>query len=228
MKIKPSKPITFEELEKLKEQKQAIVNEKKRTENKALLGSLKKPTKTKDRFYLPVLHLNDATQWESQPLANRIRFTDEVAYKTCLGNCCGVEGLKAGCCQMDPEDLEHVLGPVTEEWITDTINWLKRKKIMVSRADIVIDFEEGRVIGERFFTGHRKIVFQSIESYPIIRFQINGPRFSCKFLGPVSGKCTIYEQRPAMCREYLCQYVKSHFLIRTSPKAHPNTYKKDR
>lgn len=182
----------------------------------------KEQEKKYDRYYLPVLYINDQTQWESKPVSERKHFTPEVAKKTCLGNCCGVKGLRAACCQLDPEDLEHVLGPVDEQWIKKIIKWFKNKGINVTRHDIVIDYEEGKIIGRTFFNDHP--VFKSPDSYPILRMQINGMRFCCKFLNVQNGMCTIYEQRPDMCRNYLCAYVKANFLVKT--QNHPNTYKK--
>jgi Fe-S-cluster containining protein len=178
--------------------------------------------KKRDRFYLPVLYINDPTQWESKPLSERKHFTPEVAKDTCVGNCCGVEGLRAGCCQLDPDDIEHVLGPVDEDWIKKTIKWFKNKGISLTRHDIVIDFEEGKLIGRTFFNDHE--VFKSPDSYPILRIQANGQRFACKFLNVYNGMCTIYPVRPGMCSSYLCAYVKSNFLVKT--ENHPNTYKK--
>ena len=184
--------------------------------------------KKQGKFYLPVLRINDVDSWESLPVEKRVHFTDKVAYNTCVGNCCGIPGLKAGCCHMDMEDLEHVLGPIDnkpgEHWIQDIVKWFRHKGVMVGRADIVIDFEEGKLIGTKFFDSHP--VFFKEESYPILRFQVDGPRFVCKFLNTDSGKCTIYEKRPNMCRFYLCQHVKANFLVR-SPD-HPNTYIKVR
>jgi len=180
--------------------------------------------KVPSKFYLPVLRINDPTQWESKPLSERVHFTDEVAKKTCLGNCCGVKDLRAGCCQLDVDegDMEHVLGPVDEDWIKKTIHWMKKKGLNVTRHDLVIDYDEGKLIGQQFFHDHE--VFKQKDTYPILRIQANGKRFACKFLNVHNGMCTIYEQRPNMCRDYLCEYVKSNFLART--KEHPNTYKK--
>lgn len=180
--------------------------------------------KKRAKFYLPVLHINDSSQWESKPLSERQHFTGENAKKTCLGNCCGVEDLKAGCCQMDPDDMEHVLGPVDEPWIKKAIKWFRTKGMNVTRHDIVIDFEEGKLIGRTFFHDHQ--VFKDPSSYPILRIQASGLRFACKFLNVHNGMCTIYENRPDMCRDYLCEYVKSNFLVKT--KDHPNTYTKVR
>ena len=221
--IKPSrKSLNLEDL--MKQQKpvsfpKVNVSSKKNEEDDqdALTGE-----KKRDKFYLPVLYINDPTQWESKPLSERQHFTSDIAKKTCLGNCCGVEGLRAGCCQLDPEDLEHVLGPVDEDWIKKTIKWFRKKGINVTRHDIVIDYEEGKLIGRAFFNDHA--VFKSPDSYPILRIQANGLRFSCKFLNVHNGMCTIYEQRPNMCRDYLCSYVKANFLVKTHN--HPNTYKK--
>lgn len=232
MEIKPKKSLTFEEIKEIERKKQEFENSLKQEANRKFLGNLRsknQPTQNKEnRFHLPVLHINDPTQWPSQPLENRLRFTDEVAYKTCLGNCCGVEGLKSACCQMDPEDMEHVLGPVDEDWIKDIVRWLNLKGISATRSDIVIDYEEGKIIGEKFFNGERKAVFQAKETYPILRFQVQGPRYACKFLNPNTGKCNIYEKRPNMCRGYYCQYINANFLVRTNKKDHPNTYVKIR
>lgn len=103
---------------------------------------------TEDKYYLPVLNINHIPQWESKPINERKKFTDEVALETCLGNCCGVEGLKGACCHLDPVDLEHVLGPVDEDWIRDTIKWFRKKNIPCNRTDLVIDYEEGKFLGE--------------------------------------------------------------------------------
>ncbi len=183
--------------------------------------SLEKQNK-EDKWYVPKLNINDPLMWPSQPMENRRHFTDKMAEETCLGNCCGVPGVKGACCHLDPDDLEHVLGPLDEEWIKGIIKWLQKQGITARRADIVIDYEEGKIIGEKFFNGHK--VFESPGSYPMMRFQIVGPRFACKFLNADSAKCTIYSKRPDMCRNYLCSYVKANFLVRT--KGHPNTYQK--
>jgi len=76
------------------------------------------------------------------------------------------------------------------------------------------------LIGVNHFNGHK--IFEQKTSYPMMRIQVFGPRWACKFLNVNSGMCTIYDKRPDMCRDYLCQYVKSNFLVRTKTK--PNTY----
>lgn len=179
-------------------------------------------TKKADRFFLPVLHLNKEDFWGSKPISERKHFTGDVAVKTCLSNCCGYEGLKSACCTLDPWDLEHILGPIDEKWIVKILSFFRKKGMFLTRSDIVIDYEEGRVIGRTHFNGHA--IFEQKTSYPMLRIQVNGPRWVCKFLNPHNGKCNIYESRPSMCRDYLCQYVKTNFLVKT--KKNPNQWKK--
>lgn len=222
--IKPSgKTISLEDL--VKNDRAPVYVQKTSLTPKKLEETIEDGTeqnKKRDKFYLPVLYINDATQWPTKPNSERQHFTDAVAKETCLGKCCGVEGLRAACCQLDPEDLEHVLGPVDEEWIKKTIKWFKNKGMNVTRHDIVIDYEEGKLIGQTWFNDHE--IFKMPDTYPILRIQANGQRFACKFLNVHNGMCTIYEHRPNMCRDYLCAYVKANFLVKTHN--HPNTYKK--
>jgi Fe-S-cluster containining protein len=172
-----------------------------------------------NRYYLPVLHINDPSIWESKPVSERLHFTSEVATETCLKNCCGQLGLKSACCIMDPDDMEHVLGPVSEADIKKIVNHFKKKGFNFTRSDVVIDFEEGKLLGQTFFNDHP--VFKREDSYPIMRIQTFGPRFACKFLNVHNGKCNVYSFRPEMCSNYLCSYVKSNFLVKTKKG---NTY----
>lgn len=219
--IKQSRSLTVEELLELEGPLDPI----EPTSQDA--GSLRLPKdanikqlKEDNKYYLPVLYLNDAAMWESRPKKSRLRFDDKQATETCLSNCCGHPGVKNACCLLDPDDLEHILGPVTEKWIKRIVKWFNRKGICVTREDIVIDQEEGELIGANHFNGHK--VFNSPDSYPMLRIQAFGPRFACKFLNVHNGKCTIYSQRPDMCQGYYCQYVKSNFLVKA--KGTTNTY----
>ena len=210
--LKPSKKLSLEEYEKLFGEIKYDDNDLK-----------KEKEEIKDRFYLPVLNLNSPDCWTPKPLEKRKYFTSDVAIKTCLENCCGVEGLKSACCILDTVDLEHVLGPVDEKWIKKIIKYFKSKGFKnITRHDVVIDYEEGKIIGDTFFNGNK--IFHERTSYPILRIQAVGPRFACKFLNYRTGKCIIYHIRPDMCKNYYCQYVKCNFLVATNDR--PNVYKK--
>lgn len=213
LKTTPKRTISLEELEDSYEETPVFVAGKNK-------GSLindedldPKKLRQDMKFFLPVLKINHVEMWPPLPKAERKHFTDEVAKQTCLSNCCGHAGLKSACCRMDPADLEHVLGPLDEEWIAQIIKWFKKKNIHLTRHDVVIDFEEGQIIGRNLFNSHP--IFEDKKSFPIMRFQVDGPRYSCKFLNNQTGMCTIYESRPDMCRNYLCNFVKSNFLVKS-------------
>lgn len=220
MTVKRIGSISIEELIKKNEAEDAAIAKALIKSDKRLEGSELKEAKKENKFYLPVLNINKPEFWEPLPASERKHFTDSVAKETCLSRCSGVDGLKAGCCKLDPNDLEHVLGPLPEEYIQKLIKWFQKKGINFKRQDLVIDFEEGQIIGRNFFNGHP--VFEEPKTYPIFRFDVDGPRFSCKFLNNQSGMCSIYEMRPDMCRNYLCNYVKSNFL--TKSKKNPNVW----
>lgn len=198
-----------------------IILETKST--KSLTGDELKAAKKENRFYLPVVYLNHMDMHPPKPNSERQHWTDEKAMETCLGNCCGIPGAKSMCCRMSPDNLEHVLGPIDEKWIKKIVEWFNKRDIVVTRHDIVIDYEEGKLIGQNFFNGNA--VFEKKDSYPIMRIQAEGPHFACKFLNNMTGKCNIYPMRPTpMCDTYLCGYVKSNFFVRSKEK--PNTWAK--
>lgn len=222
MKLQQKKTLSVDDLVQL--DKQAAANKPLSSINKT--DDLNTEDKTpNDRYYLPVLNINHTKEWEPKPLSERKHFTDEIALETCLGNCCGVSGLKAGCCLMDTQDLEHVLGPVDENCIKKIVKYFRKKGLNYSRQDIVIDYEEGRIIGENLFKDAPNArIFQEKGAYPIMRFQVLGPRYACKFLNPQTFKCQIYEARPVMCSSYYCNYITTNFLVKT--KVHPNRWRK--
>jgi Fe-S-cluster containining protein len=165
----------------------------------------------KNKWHMPRLNVNDDTFYEA--VENPTLFTDKVALDTCLGNCCGVKGLKAACCHLNPDTLEHVLGPVDEKWIKEFIKIMHSTNGMtLTRSDIVVDYEEGKIMGKQLFNDHP--VFQDPKAYPFLRMQVYGPRYACKFLNPQTNKCGIYAHRPTFCRNYYCSYVKANFLVR--------------
>lgn len=192
----------------------------KKTKQKQHTKEELKEAKKDNKHYLPILSLNYSDMWDSKPKSERKIFTDKVATETCLSNCCGVPGVFAACCRLDPDDLEHILGPLSEKWVKSFLRYAKKKGWNYKRADVVIDYEEGKLIGENLFNGHP--IFKKPTSYPMLRFQVMGPRYACKFLNPDNGLCGIYEHRPNMCQSYYCEYVKKNFLVKT--KNSPNTY----
>lgn len=212
MLIRQIKSIKIEDLEKMEAPIETSDSEKQNNINHSPSKEQLQALKKENRFYLPVLRINDPSFWPQKKKSEKKHLTDEIATETCLTNCCGEPGVKSACCRLDPDDLEHVLGPVSEKAIKKLIKWFAAKGIPMKREDIVIDYEEGKLIGDKLFNGAE--VFQKKDSYPIMRIQVDGPRYSCKFLNNVSGHCTVYSVRPEpMCTTYYCQYIKSNFHI---------------
>lgn len=178
--------------------------------------------KLRSKIHLPILYLNKEEEWKPAPLSERRHLTDKVAHEVCGSNCCGYKDLAAACCQISPENLEHILGAITKEDISRLLKQLKKSIPTIEKSDIVIEREEGMLIGKTFFEGHD--IFNQKTSYPMLRFQIYENRFICKFLNPKTKQCTVYSARPDMCRDYFCRYIKSNFLVRTP--SNPNIYKK--
>jgi hypothetical protein len=199
------------------------INETSKEKNEIITHQEIEEETKNNKFYLPVLNLNNGNFWPSQPLKNRKHWTDKVAYDTCIGNCCNIKGLKASCCKIDPNDLEHVLGPVSDQDIKKIIKYFEKMGMTITKHDVVIEYEEGKIIGQTFFNDHD--VFKDPKTYPILRMQTHGLRFACKFLSVQTGKCTLHGlAKPKFCYDYICNFVKSNFLVRTP--ANPNTYKK--
>jgi Fe-S-cluster containining protein len=184
--------------------------------NKNLSKEELRELKKENRYYLPVLYLNHMDMYPSKPNSERQHWTDKKAMETCLGNCCGIPGTKAMCCKLNPDHLEHVIGPVDEKWIKKTIEYFRKKGITMTRQDLVIEYEEGVLIGQNFFKGHA--IFERKDAYPIMRMKLEGPHFSCIFLNSKNNMCNIYEVRPELCRVYLCGYVKSNFFVKGKRK----------
>ena len=210
MNTNSRKTLSLDELIEIDRSKTEAIKEENDDNNTESIQDVKKANK----YYLPILSMDESDAWPSKPKSERNPLTADAAINACLNNCCGQKGVFSGCCRLDPDDLEHILGPVSERWIKRFLKFAKKNKQGLKRSDLVIDFEEGKIIGNTFFNGNE--VFNKLTSYPMLRFQVHGPRFSCKFLNVNSGACTIYEQRPDMCKNYYCEYLKSNFLIKTS------------
>lgn len=122
-----------------------------------------------------------------------------IAY-TCSHNCMGVRGNAGGCCTLD--DRDFIPGPVrdAETFLVDLGNLLRRE---VSRAEAFIDFEEGRVL----FPDRPS--WQEPANYPALRVRPDVEWIPCRFYDKTANACTVYDIRPAMCRDFLCDHLRS-------------------
>ncbi|UQX09316.1 YkgJ family cysteine cluster protein [Candidatus Mycobacterium methanotrophicum] len=121
-----------------------------------------------------------------------------IAY-SCSQNCMGVEGNAGGCCTLD--DRDFIPGPVrdAETFLIDLRRVLGRE---VSRHEVFIDFDEGRTL----FPDRPS--WQLPANYPALRVRPDVEWIPCRFYDKTTNACTVYDIRPAMCRDFLCDHLK--------------------
>jgi Fe-S-cluster containining protein len=118
---------------------------------------------------------------------------------TCSQNCMGVRGNSGGCCTLD--DRDFIMGPVrdADAFLTNLGRLLGRE---VSRGEAFIDFDEGRALFPE------RPCWQEPANYPALRVLPNLDWIPCRFFEPTTGACTVYDIRPGICRNYLCDHLK--------------------
>jgi Fe-S-cluster containining protein len=123
-----------------------------------------------------------------------------VTHYTCTRNCSGHKGNAAGCCTV--ADRDFIIGPVT-----DPKDFLKRLSAKdgrkYSHAEVFIDYKEG----SKLFPD--KTAWQTKEFYPALRIKMETtPLYPCRFLSDAF-ECTVYADRPSICRTYQCDHLKT-------------------
>src|ERR1700738_3270047 len=114
----------------------------------------------------------------------------QVIGYTCSHNCMGVRGNAGGCCTLD--DRDFIPGPVRDAdvFLVDLGRLLDRE---VSREEAFIDFEEGRGL---------------FRDCPALRVRPDVEWIPCRFYDKTTLACTVYDIRPAMCRDFFCDHLK--------------------
>lgn len=116
----------------------------------------------------------------------------------CQKKCLGYDGNHGGCCTVGNRDF--ILGPVLDA--ESFIEKLKKRfpGVDISFDDIFIKYEEG----SKMFPD--KKYWQNPQSYPCFRLSQNKIK-SCIFYNESIKCCSIYEDRPDMCRSFMCDYL---------------------
>ena len=128
----------------------------------------------------------------------------DICSKKCLGN----NGYDGGCCTLEQRDW--IIGPLTEDQVEkllfDLRVMLNRK---VERKEAVIDYEEGC---DLFPTRSQ---WQNKNNFPCMRINLSNYRLPCVFYNIGSKKCNIYNNRPRLCKDFFCDYLKQHSIAQT-------------
>jgi Fe-S-cluster containining protein len=121
-----------------------------------------------------------------------------IAY-SCSQNCMGVPGNAGGCCTLD--DRDFIPGPVrdADAFLADLGRLHGRE---VSREEVFIDFEEGRALFPD------RPTWQEPANYPALRVLPDVEWIPCRFYDKTENACTVYDIRPAMCRNFFCDHLK--------------------
>ena len=133
-----------------------------------------------------------------EDLPSRSKLIELVAVHTCTRNCFGMEGYAASCCTL--ENRDWIQGPVP-----DAMTFVERLSVRFGRevpySEVFVDYEEGRTLFPE------RSEWQVPTNYPALRPVMDAEeRFPCQFLSE-AGACTVYEDRPAMCRDYRCDHL---------------------
>lgn len=113
---------------------------------------------------------------------------------TCSKKCMGVKGNDGGCCRVD--DRDFIMGPLADA--DDFILRLAIAKTVVDAREILIAFEEG----SKLFPD--RPVWQDPKNYPAMRPDCLRPGNPCVLYDARVG-CTVYEIRPATCKNFTCE-----------------------
>lgn len=119
----------------------------------------------------------------------------------CSYKCCGYDNYDGGCCSI--EDRDFIIGPHKDYDLF--LQKLSKKLDMTIRKDeIFIDYVEGK----NLFPD--KITWQSLESYPAFRVDLDSDKKYCIFYNKFLKFCTVYDIRPNTCQIYKCDYLKNN------------------
>jgi Fe-S-cluster containining protein len=122
----------------------------------------------------------------------------------CSFNCWGREGHDASCCTL--EDRNWIIGPHkdTEAFLGRLSEKIGRK---VKFQEVFYDYEEG----------HKKFpdkeVWQSTDNYPALRVDEENKRLPCVNYNIATRSCMVYDIRPQICKDYVCDYLSSHLVM---------------
>lgn len=122
----------------------------------------------------------------------------QLIRNSCSQNCMGFRGNIGGCCTLD--DRDFIPGPLrdADAFLKDLGRLLCRE---VSREEVLVDFEEGRNLFPE------RSSWQDPGNYPALRVRPDVARIPCRFYEPSTRACTVYDIRPAMCRNFLCDHL---------------------
>jgi len=122
----------------------------------------------------------------------------QVIEYTCSQNCMGFRGNAGGCCTLD--DRDFIPGPVrdADAFLARLGHHLGRE---VPHEEVFIDFDEGRALFPE------RPSWQEPANYPALRVRPDVEWIPCRFYDKTALACSVYDIRPAMCRDFHCEHL---------------------
>jgi Fe-S-cluster containining protein len=119
----------------------------------------------------------------------------------CSFNCYGQKGYDGSCCQL--EERDYIIGPIKDA--AEFLNKLSQKiGRTVAFNEVFYDFETGsQLFPER-------AMFQNPDNYPAFKVDTEKRRLPCVNYNSTLRTCGVYEIRPAVCRNYYCDYLNEY------------------
>ena len=131
-------------------------------------------------------------------MIDRDKLRSLVTEYTCGQKCMGQAGNAGGCCTLG--DRDFIIGPVPDiDALLERLS--ERWGRPVLRTEIVIDYEEGRVL----FPG--RACWHEPSHYPALRVLLDHARLPCRFYDVEKARCSIHDLRPSLCRSYECDWL---------------------
>lgn len=112
----------------------------------------------------------------------------DIIAKTCSTECFGSRGYHGSCCRL--EERDYIIGPVSDASEV-------AERLGVSYDDMFIEYSEGSAMYPHLSS------WQNPSHYPALR--IRGD--ACVNYNTALRRCTIYSDRPQICRDYVCSYL---------------------
>lgn len=116
----------------------------------------------------------------------------------CSEKCFGSDGYDGSCCKIESRD--YIIGPHkdAQEFLDKLALKLKRK---IPAEEVFITYQEGRKLFPE------KLNWQKPEAFPALRLQMHHPKYPCIFYNDTLKQCTVYDIRPQICCDYVCDFL---------------------
>tara|TARA_Y100000592_G_scaffold8090_1_gene11376 strand:- start:1695 stop:3896 length:2202 start_codon:yes stop_codon:yes gene_type:complete len=132
----------------------------------------------------------------------KVREVDFIA-NACSTKCYNIDGYHGSCCSI--EDRDYIIGPVGNESQIRLLQEYPEK----TWNDFFISYEEGKDLFPD------KPTWQDERHFPAMRINTSTERNNCNQYDPIKKNCSVYQYRPQICNDYLCDWLSEELTNNT-------------